>query len=146
MYALQDALFNVVAMTDDTGAVKQRYAYQPYGESEELNPDFTSYTGTNYEWEYRFTGRELDLETGLQLNRETGIYASARLGRWIVEGSDSISRRDESIMGMWAGCQRGKSNRSVTVLKVAPILITWQGIITVAELTICHSTRIWLCY
>ena len=81
LYALQDALFNVVAMTDDTGAVKQRFAYQPYGESEELNPDFTTYTGTDYEWEYRFTGRELDLETGLQLNRER--FYHARLGRWI---------------------------------------------------------------
>ena len=81
LYALQDAIFNVVALTDDTGAVKQRFAYQPYGESEELNPDFTTYTGTNYEWEYRFTGRELDLEAGLQLNRNR--FYHARLGRWV---------------------------------------------------------------
>src|SRR5690606_21594962 len=31
LYALSDALFNVVALTDDTGGVKERFAYQPYG-------------------------------------------------------------------------------------------------------------------
>ena len=81
LYALQDALFNVVALTDDTGSVKERFAYQPYGESEELNPDFTTYTGNDYNWEYRFTGRELDIETGLQLNRNR--FYHARLGRWV---------------------------------------------------------------
>ena len=34
LYALTDALFNVVAMTDDDGAVVERFAYQPYGQSE----------------------------------------------------------------------------------------------------------------
>lgn len=82
LYALQDALFNVVALTDDTGAVKERFAYQPYGESEELNPDFTTYTSTNYVWEYRFTGRELDLHTGLQINRNR--YLHLQLGRWLI--------------------------------------------------------------
>ena len=80
-YSLQDALFNVVAMADDTGAVKQRFAYQPYGESEELNPNFTTYTGTDYNWNYRFTGRELDLNTGLQLNRNR--FYHQQLGRWL---------------------------------------------------------------
>ncbi len=73
LYALSDALFNVVALTDDTGALQERFAYQPYGESQQLNPDYTSYSGTDYEWEYRFTGRELDLESMLQINRERCI-------------------------------------------------------------------------
>ena len=82
LYALTDALFNVVALTDDDGAVLERLAYQPYGQSEELDPDFTSYSGTNYQWEYRFTGRELDLESGLQLNRNR--YLHMQLGRWMT--------------------------------------------------------------
>src|SRR5690606_38588554 len=81
LYSLSDALFNVVALTDATGAVKERFAYQPYGQSEELNPNFTSYSGTDYQWTYRFTGRELDLESGLQLNRHR--YLHQQLGRWI---------------------------------------------------------------
>ena len=81
LYALQDANFNVVALTNDTGTIKQRFAYQPYGEPEELNPNFTTYTGTDYNWNYRFTGRELDLNTGLQLNRNR--YYHQQLGRWV---------------------------------------------------------------
>jgi len=81
LYALQDALFNVVAIAEETGSVQERFAYQPYGESESLNPDFTSYTGSDYNWEYRFTGRRLDLETGLQLNRNRFYHAP--LGRWL---------------------------------------------------------------
>ncbi len=89
LYALNDALFNVVALTDDTGAVKERFAYQPYGESQQLNPDFTSYSGTDYEWEYRFTGRELDLESMLQINRNR--YLHQQLGRWVTQGHYSTA-------------------------------------------------------
>jgi RHS repeat-associated protein len=88
LYSLSDALFNVVALTDATGAVKERFAYQPYGQSEELNPNFTSYSGTDYQWTYRFTGRELDLESGLQLNRNR--YLHQQLGRWVSR--DPIER------------------------------------------------------
>lgn len=82
LYALQDALFNVVALTDDEGDVVERFAYQPYGESLPLNPDYTTYNGTTYQWTYRFTGRELDLETGLQINRMR--YLHLQLGRWLT--------------------------------------------------------------
>jgi RHS repeat-associated protein len=82
LYALQDAHFNVVALTDDDGDVVERFAYQPYGESEALNPDYSTYSGTNYNWDYLFTGRELDAETGLQINRMR--YLHHQLGRWIT--------------------------------------------------------------
>ena len=82
LYALQDALFNVVALTSNTGAVQERFAYQPYGQSEPLDSDFSAYLGTDLNWEYRFTGRELDLESGLQINRHR--YLHLQLGRWIT--------------------------------------------------------------
>ena len=50
--------------------------------SEELNPNFTTYTGTDYQWNYRFTGRELDPETGLQLNRNR-FYHQQLAGGWL---------------------------------------------------------------
>ncbi|WP_428305401.1 RHS repeat-associated core domain-containing protein [Lacipirellula sp.] len=81
LYALQDALFNVVALTTSAGAVQERFAYQPYGQSEPLNPNFSAYSGTDYQWEYRFTGREIDLESGLQINRRR--YLHIQLGRWM---------------------------------------------------------------
>ncbi len=41
-YYLQDANFNVTAVVDNSGAVKERYAYTPYGEVTVLNPDFSA--------------------------------------------------------------------------------------------------------
>ena len=95
LYALNDALFNVVALTDNTGSVKERFAYQPYGESQQLNPDFSSYSGTDYEWEYRFTGRELDLESMLQINRNR--YLHQQLGRWLTRDPIGYDGSDWSL-------------------------------------------------
>jgi hypothetical protein len=40
-YYMQDANFNVTAITNNTGTVLERYGYSPYGEVTFLNPDFT---------------------------------------------------------------------------------------------------------
>ena len=95
LYALQDALFNVVALTSNTGAVQERFAYQPYGQSESLDPDFSTYTGTDLNWEYRFTGRELDFESGLQINRNR--YLHLQLGRWITRDPIGYLFKDVSL-------------------------------------------------
>ena len=39
-YYLQDANFNVTAVTDDTGSVVERYSYSPYGEVTVLDAEF----------------------------------------------------------------------------------------------------------
>ena len=95
LYVLQDALFNVVAITGDTGTVKERFAYQPYGESVELDPDFSTYSGVDYDWEYRFTGRELDLETGLQVNRNR--YLHLELSRWASRDPIGFHSTDSNL-------------------------------------------------
>ncbi len=114
LYATQDVTFNVVAITDNTGSVKQRFAYQPYGQCEELNPDFTAYSGTGYRWQYRFTGREFDLDTGLMYFRAR--YYDPNTGEFIsrdplgyVDGM-SLYRSyfvpgamDPSGLGFWSG-------------------------------------------
>ncbi|WP_428307945.1 RHS repeat domain-containing protein [Lacipirellula sp.] len=82
LYALQDVLFSVVALTDTNAIVQERFSYRPYGHSESLAPDFTSDSGTDYEWEHRFTGRKLDLESGLQINRMRHLHL--QLGRWVA--------------------------------------------------------------
>ncbi len=82
-YYLQDANFNVTAVTDNTGTVVERYAYTPYGEVTVLNPDFSAVTGnvSAISNELLYTGRRLDPETGLQLNRNRFYHAP--LGRWV---------------------------------------------------------------
>jgi RHS repeat-associated protein len=92
-YFLQDANYNVTAVTDNTGAVVERYAYTSYGEPIILNGslDADSYT-TDFSVDgnqlsdvanvYLYTGRERDPETGLQLNRNR--FYAAGLGRWLT--------------------------------------------------------------
>jgi RHS repeat-associated protein len=91
-YYLQDANYNVTAVTDDAGAVVERYAYTPYGEVTVLNgaSDYNSEgidwsvdtAGTDIKNVYLYTGRERDAETGIQINRWR--YYAAHLGRWLT--------------------------------------------------------------
>ena len=81
LYSLADANFNVTTVTDNDGDVVERFTYTPYGESTVLDPDFNSYTGTDYDWKYRYTTRELDPLTGKQINRNR--WYDALLGRWV---------------------------------------------------------------
>ncbi len=82
-YYLQDANFNVTAITENTGTVVERYAYTPYGEVTVLDADFSADADNKSDIsnELLYTGRRLDPETGLQLNRNR-FYAS-HLGRWV---------------------------------------------------------------
>ncbi len=82
-YYLQDANFNVTAVVDNTGTVKERYAYTPYGEVTVLDADFSSDADNKSDIsnELLYTGRRRDPETGLQLNRNR--FYAAGLGRWV---------------------------------------------------------------
>ncbi len=66
----QDGLGSVVALTDDTGTVTDRYNYGPFGETSSLAGNA-----------FRFAGRRLDPETGLYYYRAR--YYSPNLGRFL---------------------------------------------------------------
>ena len=82
LYALSDLRFSVLALVDPSGSVVERFAYAAYGRSEALSPDYTTRPESEFQWEYRYTGRELDLETGLIFFRarffhaELGVFIS----------------------------------------------------------------------
>ena len=44
---------------------RQRFAYTAYGVVLPLNPDFSDYTGSGYDWTVLYTGRIIDSRTGL---------------------------------------------------------------------------------
>jgi RHS repeat-associated protein len=83
-YYLQDANFNVTAIVTDNGTVIERYCYRPYGESTVLDADFTPDSGneSDIDNELQYTGRRIDPETGLQLNRFR--FYHQQLGRFIT--------------------------------------------------------------
>jgi RHS repeat-associated core domain len=79
-YCLQDANWNAVALTDETGTVTQRFCYQPYGTCQFLEPNYDTGTNTS-EWTTLFTGRELDRESKLYYFRARDWHPS--LGNFI---------------------------------------------------------------
>ena len=79
-YYQHDANFNVTAVTNSSGAVQIRCKYTPYGKVTLLNSTFGTTAIPSIGNTHFYTGRELDAETGLQLNRHR-FYANL-LGRW----------------------------------------------------------------
>jgi RHS repeat-associated protein len=82
-YYHQNSLYSVAALTDQAGAVQERYAYTAYGK-----PLFCDASGTPLDPQQSalgnsilYTGRRLDTETGLQYSRAR--YYSADLGKFI---------------------------------------------------------------
>ncbi|TWU32792.1 tRNA(Glu)-specific nuclease WapA precursor [Novipirellula aureliae] len=82
LYALQDANWNVTALSGTTGTVVERFHYDPYGQSTVLEANFTLDGDglSDTDWEYRYTSREFDAETGLNYFRAR--YYHAGLGRF----------------------------------------------------------------
>jgi RHS repeat-associated protein len=66
------------------GTVLERYLYSPYGTPTILDADFAP-DGDNFsdiDNTHLYTGREYDIYTGLQLNRNR--FYAAHLGRWVT--------------------------------------------------------------
>lgn len=82
LYALQDANWNVDAIVDEAGAVQERYRYAAYGTPTFLQPDFTSRSPnqSDFDWETLYCGYRFDTETGLYCVRFR--FLQAKLGTW----------------------------------------------------------------
>jgi RHS repeat-associated protein len=83
VYAMQDANWNITALADTSGSIIERFAYTPYGQSTVLDANFATDSDgiSDTTWEYRFTSRELDSETGLHYFRAR--YYHDGLGRFV---------------------------------------------------------------
>jgi RHS repeat-associated protein len=81
LYALTDLRYSVMALANTSGTIVERFRYEAHGRSTALNADFVPRVESFYDWEYRYTGRELDLQTCLYYFRNR--YYHADLGRFI---------------------------------------------------------------
>jgi len=81
LYAVHDGLYSVTALVNSAGAVQERFAYTPYGESTVLDANFATDSdgSSDFAWETRFTGREFDAESGLYHYRNRFYHAQAGL-------------------------------------------------------------------
>ena len=88
LYATNDALYSVTALINASGTVQERFQYDPYGQTKVLDANFADDGDevSDVDWEYRFTGRSLDGDTGLDYYRAR--YYHPTLGRFV--GRDPI--------------------------------------------------------
>ncbi len=83
LYATNDALYSVTALTNASSTVQERFQYDPYGQAKVLDANFADDGDgvSDVDWEYRFTGRSLDVDTGLDYYRAR--YYHPTLGRFV---------------------------------------------------------------
>ena len=86
---LTDHLGSTRDVVDSSGTLKDSVAYDAYGNiiGTELNP---SYRGM-----YAWTGRQVDLETGLQYNRAR--WYDSTTGRWISQDPMGFDAGDSNL-------------------------------------------------
>jgi RHS repeat-associated protein len=82
LWAQQDANWNVTALVDGTGAVVERYAYDPFGRITMLDPNWANDAdgASDYGWVYSHQGGRRDEVSGLYHFRNRDY--SPTLGRW----------------------------------------------------------------
>ncbi len=81
LYVLQDANWNVTALVNTSGAVQERYVYDPYGQVTVLDPNWNVRSSSSFVWVYLHQGGRYDTATGLYSFRKRDY--SPVLGRWI---------------------------------------------------------------
>jgi RHS repeat-associated protein len=81
LYSLADLRYSVMALADSSGTIVERYKYDAHGTLSVLDASFGDRSSSSYDWEFTYTGRRLDLESGLMYFRAR--YYHAQLGRFI---------------------------------------------------------------
>ncbi len=81
LWVQQDANWNVTALVDGSGAVVERYGYDPYGTVTVLTPSWGSRSSSSYGWLYLHQGGRLDTTSGLYEFRFR--WYSPSLARWL---------------------------------------------------------------
>ncbi len=102
-YILMD-YFNPAAITDEEGAVTERYAFSAFGVRTILNSDYTTRISSECAMEFGFQGQFLDVESGL-MNYGYRYY-SPYLGRWTCK--DPIE--EEGGMNIYVFASNNPSN------------------------------------
>ncbi|PCJ53306.1 MAG: hypothetical protein COA79_22940, partial [Planctomycetota bacterium] len=80
-YYLVDYRYSVIALSDSSGNIVERYEYTPFGERTVTDNTYIIITSGFIGNDYGFTGRRHDVETGIMYFRAR--YYSGKLGRFL---------------------------------------------------------------
>jgi len=94
-YYHQNRVYHVMAMTNSSGQLAERYGYTPYGKRRVVSPSGATLASSAVGNQVGFTGRYHDGETGLIYFRAR--YHDAELGRFV--GRDPIAFADFPLLG-----------------------------------------------
>ena len=103
LWPVADGNFNtvaLVAMSDDTATVVERYSYDPFGTVTYMNGSYTVEDGSSYGWVYLFQGGRLDTIDG-----DTHFGArneDSALGVWTSEDSTGFKGGNVVLYGFEA--------------------------------------------
>jgi RHS repeat-associated protein len=97
LWVQQDANWNVTALVDGTGAVVERYAYDPFGAATVFDGSYSARSGSSYDWVYLHQGGRLDSVSGLYHFRNRDL--SPTLGRWASLDPIGFSGGDANLYG-----------------------------------------------
>jgi RHS repeat-associated protein len=75
LYAAQDANFNLTAITNTSGAVEERYVFDPYGTRTIMSASWSVISSSSHAWVIGHQGLMLDLESGLFYNRARMLHS-----------------------------------------------------------------------
>ncbi len=92
-YYHQNRIYHVMAMTNSSGQLAERYGYTPYGKRRVVSPGGATLAASGVGNQVGFTGRYHDQETGLTYFRAR--YQDAELGRFLSR--DPLNDADAEI-------------------------------------------------
>jgi RHS repeat-associated protein len=121
LYVQQDANWNVTALINTSGAVGERYVYDPFGAVTYLTATWGTLGASAYAWVYGHQGGRFDATTGLGYYRLRD-YSSA-LGRWMEVDPFSYRAGDVNLYRYEADGPMGK----LDPLGAEPVLIGGAG-------------------
>jgi RHS repeat-associated protein len=95
-YTVADPNWNVVALTNNSGVVQERYTYSSFGKLNVFDASFTPKSTSSLGLTRTFTGQTYDIETGLMLYRNRVYHPT--LGRFIQRDPIGYGAGDVNLM------------------------------------------------
>jgi len=124
-YYHQNQIYHVMAMTNSSGQLAERYGYTAYGKRRVVSPGGAKLAASAIGNQVGFTGRYHDGETGLTYFRAR--YLDAELGRFVSR--DPLFEQHAVVLGPWAHNRNrgGANSRLIALPSLKPVFYPYAN-------------------